>query len=266
MQNRLVRLFSTSIGHKLLMALTGLGLLGFLVTHMVGNLLVFKGPDAINTYAATLQGSIILWPARLGLIGLFGLHVYLGFKLVLENQASRPQGYVCKATQRVTLAGRWMIHSGCVVLAFVVYHLLHFTMGVVDHENYGMHDALGRHDVYTMVVQGFQDPLITSSYILAMGLLTLHLWHGAQSLFQTLGLNHKTYNQPIRVACYGGVVALTLGYLAVPMAAMFGVIDTQDRIPGGPLTAPASPTEHTTSSASGGAHSGPGMQAVSEGR
>ena len=214
--HRLFRLFSTSIGRKLVMAATGLLLMGFLLSHLYGNLKVFQGPAAINSYAAWLAGHPFLWVARIGLLSIFVIHIGVGFSLWRESRAARPIPYARNKHQRSTFASRQMLMTGMLILAFVVYHLLHFTFGKIQPESYGqmVNDQV---DVYRMVVLGFKDPWISGTYIAAMLLLGLHLMHGAGSLFQTFGVNHESYDKLIGIACVGVVARIVIGNCSIPV-------------------------------------------------
>ncbi len=222
--NRLVGLFSTSIGRKLMMAVTGVLLLGFLVAHMLGNMIVFQGQDALNAYADWLTGHPMLWIARAHLLAFFALHTYLGVRLATENRIARPTRYQHRTRhQASTPASRYMILTGLVVLAFVAYHLAHFTFGAVDPGYPALVDDQGRHDVYGMIVHGFRQPWIVGTYVVAMLLLGTHLIHGARSLFQTLGLNHESFNVIIRVMTLGLVMLIVLGNISIPLFVYFGL-------------------------------------------
>ncbi len=224
---RLHRLLRSSIGRKVLMAGTGLALLGFVIGHLLGNLLVFQGRDALNAYAAWLQSRPpMLWTARIGLLAVFSLHVYLGLTLALENRAARPDRYTQNAAVQTTVSSRTIALSGLVVLAFLVFHLLHFTFGMVDRAHTHLTDAAGRPDVYGMVVHGFQNPLIAGSYIVAMLLLGMHLEHGTASLFQTVGINHSSYTPAIRKACLLLVALIVLGNCSMPLLILMRVVGT----------------------------------------
>lgn len=220
---RLLDLLGTTIGSKQAMALTGLGLLGFLVAHMLGNLRVFAGPDAINGYAAWLHANPLLWVARLGLLGLFSAHVYLAIALDRRNRAARKVRYaVPPARKRSTFASRHLLLTGLLVLSFLVFHLAHFTFGWVGSEP--MLDARGRHDVYGMIVHGFQQPWVALTYVAANLLLGLHLVHGAQSFLQTIGLRHETYDALLRGCLYTVVFAVVVGNCLVPVLLYAGVM------------------------------------------
>ena len=191
--NRFRKTFTSSVGTKWVMALTGFGLLGFVCAHLAGNLLVFKGPDAINAYAKGLKDlGPGLWVLRLGLLGMFAVHVASAARLVALNNRARPVAYANTAPQETTYAARTMWMSGLIVLAFVLFHLAHLTLGLTHADHYALHDAEGRHDVYSMVVLGFQQWPVVAAYVVAQLLLGLHISHGASSAFHTLGVTHPS--------------------------------------------------------------------------
>lgn len=222
---RLKRLLAGSIGSKIAMAVTGLAMFGFLVGHLSGNLLVFSGRDAVNDYAAWLrEHPMLLWGARIVLLGALALHVATGLRLARANREARPVPYTREDTIKATLSSRTMVLSGLLVLLYVAYHLLHFTFQVIDTGGMGVTDAQGRADVYGMVVAGFRDPLVSIIYVLAQGVLLLHLWHAVGSMCQTLGLNHEAWNRPLRAAVLGVPALLVAGYVAIPVAVWTGVV------------------------------------------
>ncbi len=232
----------STIGRKILMALTGLILIGFVIGHLVGNLQVFSGPDKLNGYAHFLQSlGPLLWVARIGLLIAVGVHIWAATVLTLENHAARNVPYSVKHTIRATLTSRTMRWTGYVVLAFIVYHLAHFTLGVAGASTfktalpeYTMQSeyhiagfpvvAAGAHvhDVYAMVVLGFQNVIVSLFYILAVGLLSAHLLHGTDSMFQTLGLRSGRWSGALRKLCVLFALAYFLGNLAIPGAALLG--------------------------------------------
>jgi succinate dehydrogenase / fumarate reductase cytochrome b subunit len=215
----------SSLGSKVVMAITGTLLFGFLVGHMAGNLLAFRGQEAMNAYAHFLKTSpILLWTVRVGLLVVFVLHVAVATTLVRKNKAARPERYVHAATVQASFASLTMIYSGLVVLAFVVFHLLHFTLGTIQREHYVLQDALGRHDVYTMAVLGFRTPVVTLAYAVAVLLLGLHLSHGLQSLFQSLGIRHARLTPWLGTAAPIVAALLTVGFLAVPLSVLLGFV------------------------------------------
>lgn len=204
----------SSVGAKHLMAVTGLVLSGFVLGHMAGNLLVLAGPDAINAYAHGLKTTpALLWGTRVVLLVAVLAHVGAGLRLAALNRAARPTRYVRFKPIRTPFYARVMPQTGLIVLAFIVYHLLHFTIGgVVQPETFagapGNVDALGRPDVYTMMVAGFQNPLVAGSYLVAMALLCMHLAHGVSSMFQSVGFHHPKYHGLVRRAgpVFAGVI------------------------------------------------------------
>jgi succinate dehydrogenase / fumarate reductase cytochrome b subunit len=221
---RLVRLFSTSIGDKLIVALTGGALLFFLLGHMLGNMTVFQGPDTLNSYAAWLQGHPLVWLFRVGLVAVFVAHVLVTVRLTKANRRARPMRYAHPVVRQMSLTSRYMVLTGLVVMGFLAFHLLHLTFGVVQPETYQLVDSGQRHDVYSMVILGFQNPWIAGSYVLAILLLGLHLIHGAASLFQTLGINHESYTVVIRYGVYLLVVGIVLGYCSIPIVIFSGYV------------------------------------------
>ncbi len=222
--NRLLRLFGTTIGRKLVVAVSGFLMIGFLIAHMFGNMVVFQGRDAMNSYAAWLQGHPLLWIGRLALLGVFCVHVYLALRLALANRAARPLSYEREQTVAASVASRRIALTGLLVLLFVLYHLLHFTFGQVQPEHASLIDGNDRHDVYAMMVYGFQSPWVAGSYVAAMLLLGMHLAHGASSLFQTLGFNHESYNALIRLLSFALVAAIVIGNCSIPILVLAGVI------------------------------------------
>lgn len=221
-----VRTFlGSTIGAKMLMGLTGLGLVGFLIVHMIGNLQVFMGPEVLNKYAFNLKDQpLLLWPARLGLLGMFVLHVGLAFHVNAKNGAGKPVKYEFERTVQASWASRHMLLTGAVVLAFVAFHLAHFTLGVTHPAYFALKDPLGRHDVHAMVVNSFQDPLVAGGYVVAMSLLALHLSHGFASLWRSFGVSHAAFVDVARKASIGLAVFLAVGFSAVPIAIVSGLV------------------------------------------
>jgi succinate dehydrogenase / fumarate reductase cytochrome b subunit len=222
------RFYASSVGKKMVVALTALGLMGFLVGHLAGNLLMFKGPDAINAYAAKLHDlGPLLWVARLGLLALVGVHIAATLQLAAQNRAARPDEYRVDATLRATRSSRYMVLSGLTILVFVIYHLLHFTVGNL----HGFYDANGayrladgRMNVYKMVVTGFGVWFNTGFYLLAMGLLCSHLSHGVSSLFQTLGVTTPRTRPMVTLAGWAFALVICGGFASIPVAVMAGLL------------------------------------------
>lgn len=243
--------FRSTIGRKFLMAVTGVILIGFVVGHLVGNLQVFSGPDKINGYAHFLQSlGPALWIARIGLLVAMAIHVWAATVLTFENRAARQVGYGVKHTIRATLASRTMRWSGYVVLAFIFYHIAHFTLGVAQAGTYknafpeytmaAEYHVMGFPvvsagtpvaDVYSMVILGFQNVVVSIFYIIAVGLLSVHLVHGTDSMFQTLGWRSSRWSGALRKVSLLFATAYFLGNLAIPGAVLLGRLQPQAGIP-----------------------------------
>ena len=223
--NWLVRGFRSTVGTKMLVAVSGLLLLGFVLAHMAGNLQVFAGQEQLNAYAKKLKGlGPVLWLMRGGLLAILLLHVGSVIRLNKLNQRARPVAYVQRRPLVSTPASRTMLISGGAILLFVVYHLLHFTLGATNPDHFALKDAAGRHDVYSMVVLGFQQMHITAIYVAAMVLLGLHLSHGVASLFQTLGWNQPKYRKFTRLTGLGLTGLIVVGNSVMPLACLFGIV------------------------------------------
>jgi len=216
----------SSIGRKIVVALTGVILLVFVIGHLLGNLQIFLPPEWINSYAQHLRDlGPLLWVIRGLLLLTVLLHIFFTILLALENRRARPTRYKRQEHVKATWASRHMAISGLVVLAFIIFHLLHFTG-----HNFNAHfpllknDPLNRYDVYSMMVYGFQNVWVSAFYIVSLFLLTLHLTHGSSSFFQSLGLNNKRLAP--RLASAGRALAwlIFLGYTAIPVAILFGYI------------------------------------------
>jgi len=225
----LLQFWQSSIGKKWIVALTGILLVGFLIGHMAGNLLMYQGRSAINEYAEFLKhflhGSGI-WFARIGLLVAFVLHIVATVSLTRQNRAARQTRYACDATVQTSRSSRIMIWSGLTVIAFVIFHLLHFTVRI-DPELASMKDPNdpSRHDVFGMVIAGFQNPWVVLFYIAAISLLCSHLSHGIASVFQTLGLrSDKTQRAELRLGWTISII-LWIGFLSIPLLVIVGALD-----------------------------------------
>jgi len=221
----LARLWRSSLGKKYVMAITGLGLWAFVIIHMLGNLQIFLGPEKINAYAALLKATpALLWSARIGLLFIAALHVVTAAQLVRANRRARPIGYEFKKPVASTFANRTMFLSGLVILAFILFHLAHFTFGWVNPQFLRLEDSEGRHNVYRMMITGFSNPAVSIFYIVSMGLLLSHLSHGVSSLFQSLGLrSKKTFGFFDKLAKISAL-ALFIGNSLIPLAILFGFV------------------------------------------
>lgn len=226
------KFYRSSIGKKIIVALTGVILIGFIIGHLLGNLQIFFGPEYINSYAEKLRSlGVFLWVIRAFLLVTVLLHVFFTISLTLENRRARPDAYKKKHYLKSTLASRSMALSGLVLLAFIIFHIAHFTVRVTDPRFQLLKaDPLNRYDVYSMMVYGFQNPIVSGFYILALFLLALHLSHGASSFFQSLGLNDKKLTP--RLARLGRIFAwmIFLGYISIPLAILFGLIQPGQKL------------------------------------
>ncbi len=216
----------SSVGAKQVMALTGLGLLLFAIVHMVGHLGMFGGRDAYNSYAHFLQSlGALKWAARAGLLAILVLHVVTAIGLARANAAARPHKYAVFKTRATSVFARSMTLTGLVVLAFIIYHLAHFTLGWVQPDYFHQLDGEGRYDAYSMFVMGFRNVPILISYLVAVTLLSFHLAHGASSWLQSLGLRHPKYEGVTdKLGPTLGFV-LAVGYAAPPLAVVARIIE-----------------------------------------
>jgi succinate dehydrogenase / fumarate reductase cytochrome b subunit len=251
LMNLIKGIFNTSLGRKYIMAITGAGLFGFIIAHLLGNMLVFAGPAALNEYAKKLHDlGPLLWVARLGLLAMAGLHIWSAIKLTTENREARLVQYDSEVAPVdrhrrddivAKFAARTMIFSGLIIAAFAFYHLAHYTWKVPqingvesDFETFFVADDMvtategeeGKNpvDVYRMVVTGFQVPWVTGFYVVAIGLLCVHLSHGFSAMFQSLGLKNKNYGKWIDCGAKAVAALIFLGYISIPAAVIAGFV------------------------------------------
>ena len=219
-----MRLLSDSIGRKAVVAVTGLCMVLFVIVHLLGNSTIFAGPDGINAYAEKLHGlGPFVWAFRLVMLSLLLLHVIFAVLLTLENWSANPGKYAVKKMLKATFAGETMIWTGLLLLAFLVYHLLQFTVRITPDIVLG-NDAKNRVDVFTMVFTSFRITPIALVYVAAMVTLFLHLSHGIQSIFQSVGLNNdKTMPQ---FGMLGKILSalFLVGYSAIPVLILAGIL------------------------------------------
>jgi succinate dehydrogenase / fumarate reductase cytochrome b subunit len=227
---------TSTVGQKIIVGLTGAGLLLFVIAHMVGNLKLFNGRDSINAYAYFLKHDIgaLLWLARGGLLAIFVLHIYLALRLKLKSVAARPVGYAVQRYAQANPAATTMVWTGLVVGAFTLFHLAHYTFGWVhDVETAGgmrmnyldlPPDEYGRHDVYNMMISGFSTWWIAVIYLLAQVLLSVHLSHGIPSAFQTLGLKSRRFARSIQVLGLATAAVILVGNCAIVLAVWIGYL------------------------------------------
>ena len=220
-----MQLTQSSVGRKIIMAVTGIVLVAFVCVHLLGNTSIFVGADAINAYAQKLHSlGPLVWVFRLVMLAAFVIHIFFGIQLTIENKAATPEANVQVKRQKTGFAAETMVISGLVLLAFVIYHLLHFTVRVTNPEIYVPMGEQGMVDVYYMVVMGFQAVLPVLVYVVAMGFLFLHVSHGFQSFFQTLGLSNDK-SLPITMDLSKVIaVVLLLGYISIPVLIVAGLV------------------------------------------
>jgi succinate dehydrogenase / fumarate reductase, cytochrome b subunit len=223
--HRAIRFYDSTNGKKVVMAATGVLLFGYVVAHLAGNLQVFAGggPDApINRYGAMLHAAGgLLWGARIVLLAAVGLHIVAAVQLWALNRAARPVPYHKKDDVPAAYAARTMKWSGVIVAAFVVFHVLHLTTGHVVPLATLPDGGL---DIYANLVAGFGIWYISASYIVAVALLGLHLYHGLYSMFQSMGFNHPRYTPGIKRFAEAFAIAVTAGYIAIPVAVLAGIL------------------------------------------
>lgn len=237
MATRVLTLHQTTIGKKAIMAVSSVVLLGFVFSHMAANLLVFAGDggNALNGYGNFLRDvghGAGIWVARGALLAAIAGHVYGAMTLTARNKAARPVGYRRQQPLASTLSSRTMTYGGLALLGYIIYHLAHLTFHVgipggapaLTAAQAEMFPHL-TYDVYASVVQSFQNPAISGVYILAQIFLGLHLYHGAWSFMQSLGLNHRKYNEARKLfaAAFAGVVCV--GFILVPVGVLAGIVN-----------------------------------------
>lgn len=239
--------FQSTIGAKVLMAVSGFFLVFFVVQHLVGNLQVYLGRDAFNGYAAFMQNlGKLLWVVRGGLLAMLILHVLMAIRLANLNRSARPQSYrKPHVFRRSTYAARFMLLSGIVVLLFLIYHLLHFTFGVIQPDNFNAYEVLMdgrwipasnleqlqqlpkdaiRHDAYSMFITGFYDLRIALFYIAANIAVALHLHHAIFSMLSSLGLVQGRYRRPVEYVSPAIAGFILIGNLSFPLAVQAGIL------------------------------------------
>jgi succinate dehydrogenase / fumarate reductase cytochrome b subunit len=228
MVNFFRNLFCSSLGKKYIMAGSGAVMFLFVLGHLVGNLQVFLGPNAINRYGHFLQSNIeLLWPVRIALLAIIALHIWSATRLTLENRAARPQAYDQWNPTAATYASRTMMMSGLIVAVFIIYHLLHYTVMVkainlTGKDFHTLTEVLDnnqeRHDIYRMMVLGFQQPIVSIFYLVGVFLLCLHLSHGISAMFQSLGWKKRSYGECLDRGAKWVAALIFLGYSSIPIA------------------------------------------------
>lgn len=223
--HRAVRFYEAPIGKKAVMAVTGVLLFGYVIAHLIGNLQVFSpNRDQINAYAAFLHNPnnlLALWAARLVLLAAVVLHIVASFQLWAQNREARPVSYRKKADVPTSYAARTMKWSGPIVAAFVIFHVLHLTVGAV----LPLHEVgPNAPDVRANVITGFQNYGVSAFYILAIILLCMHLYHGLWSMFQSLGFSHPRYTPMLKKGAAAVAILIAIGNISIPLAVLAGIL------------------------------------------
>jgi succinate dehydrogenase / fumarate reductase cytochrome b subunit len=215
-----VTFWQSTNGKKVVMAVTGVIMFGFVVGHMLGNLQMYEAPEHINAYGHFLHNlGELLWLERGILLLAIALHILATIQLALRSQAARPVGYSRRQAINSSYASRTMYWSGPIVLVFIIFHLLQFTAGYIH-----PHAQFIAGDVYGNVVSGFQVWWVSAWYIFAICLLGLHLSHGLWSMFQSVGLGHPRLSPYLRTAARAVAILIVLGYISIPISVLLGFI------------------------------------------
>lgn len=217
--------YRSAVGKKAVMAVTGVFLFGWIFAHMLGNMKLYLGPEHLNEYAKWLRvmgapalpNSALLWISRIALVVAAWLHIQAATQLTLMNRAARPVPYTRREYVVATYAARTMRWGGVIILLFVIYHLLHLTLGTV-------HPDFIENDPYHNVVRGFQVWWVSAFYIIANLALGLHLYHGLWSMFNSLGLNHARFNAWRKYFAIAFAVIIAGGNISFPIAVLLGIV------------------------------------------
>lgn len=218
-----MQLLTSTVGRKILMAITGILMVLFVVVHLLGNTSIFI-PGGLNAYAEHLHAlPPLVWAFRLAMLTFLVVHVLYGIQLTLENNAANPKGYAVKRQLKANFSSENMIWTGLLLLIFIGYHILHFTVRVTPDIVQGV-DSLGRFDVFTMVVSSFSHGIISLIYVAAMVVLFLHLKHGIQSFFQTMGWSSdRSLPVIVKIGAVAAVIFL-VGYSSIPVSILTGIL------------------------------------------
>ena len=213
------RFYRNTIGKKAVMAVTGVVLTGWIIGHVLGNVLIFRGPGAVNQYAALLKSNMaLLWGLRVFMFVTLVLHVVAAVQLVRQQRAARPVGYTRQVPQESTFASRTIRWGGLLLALFLIYHILHLTTGTV-------HPAFNHTDVYSNMVLGLRVPWVAAIYLVAVAALGLHLYHGMWSVFQSLGFAGSAISPVRRRLATGIAIFVYIGFTAIPLAILLRFLD-----------------------------------------
>ncbi|HLY19980.1 MAG TPA: succinate dehydrogenase cytochrome b subunit [Bryobacteraceae bacterium] len=216
--SRSIGFYDSTIGKKVVMAVSGVILFGYVLGHLIGNLQIYSSnPEQINNYAHFLHAhAVLLWVVRCGLLAAVVLHITASVQLWLLKRAARPEAYTKKDDLPASYAARTMIWSGPIIAAFVIFHVLHLTTGSVL--------PLEEGNVRANVITGFQHPAVAIFYIIAMALLCMHLYHGLWSMFQSLGISHPRYTPLLKKFAAAFAWFVAIGNISIPLMVMLGVL------------------------------------------
>lgn len=216
--NRLIALWQTAIGKKVAMAVSGILLVAFLISHMATNVLVFTAPEKLDAYGEWLRSfGPLLWVARAGLLALIAVHIAAAYQLTMMARSARPTSYARHEHQVSSYAARTMRFGGIVILVFIVFHILHYTTG-------HLHPDFVKGEIGRNLIVGMQVQWTAAFYAIAMVALGAHFYHGIWSVFQTLGLNHPSWNRSRVTLTLGLTLVVAGGFLSIPLAALFGLL------------------------------------------
>jgi len=215
---RSMTFYRSTVGKKIVMAVTGAMLFLFLCGHLLGNLQIFIGPERLNAYAAFLKSTgELLWGVRIVMATALVLHILAAIQITIANWKARPVGYAVKVNLETGYAARTMIFSGPIIFLYIIYHLMMFTFLTTG-------PGFSHTDVYRNVVEAFKNPAISAVYIVAMLALGYHLFHGIWSMLQTLGINHPKYNRARKIVAAVVAVVLAAGYISIPVSVLLGIV------------------------------------------
>lgn len=218
-------MWNSTISLKLVVAVSGAVLLLFVIGHMVGNLQVFLGPEVFNAYGEKLRMfPALLWVVRAAIACFALVHIIATLRLTLLNNAARPIDYAKKRSVKASFSSRTMVLSGLMLLAFVIYHLAHYTWKITNPQYQTLLDAHSKPDIYAMVIAGFSNPIISIAYAIAMVLLGFHLSHGIASIFQTAGLATTHTLPKYERAALVITILLVAGYVSIPLSILLGIV------------------------------------------
>lgn len=221
MATRAITFYGTTVGKKVAMAVSGLVVVLWLVLHMLGNVAIFAGREAYNQYASFLADRPpLLWGQRFVMLAAIGVHIHAAFALWARNSEARPRAYYQRKDLATNYAALTMRYGGMTLLAFIIFHLLHLTVGVTAPMGY----EFVKGDVYNNVVLGFQRPGVAGFYILAQCALGMHLFHGVWSLTQTLGADHPKYNKLRQTVAAILTAVVVLGFVSIPLSVLTGTL------------------------------------------